>query len=93
MKDENESLKGRLDDLNQKLNKTLNLEMASHVEDKNFLSQLMVQKDQEIIKMMDQMRDLNQKNQKLVLQVKTQEVEVKTLINCVESLRKQQADS
>mgnify|MGYP000663164467 FL=1 len=45
MKDENESLKGRLDDLNQKLNKTLNLEMASHVEDKNFLSQLMVQKD------------------------------------------------
>lgn len=48
MKDENEGLKGQIDDLNQKLNKTLNLDLAAHVEDKNFLSTMMVQKDQEI---------------------------------------------
>lgn len=48
----------------------------------------MLQKDQEILKMMEQLRELNQKNQKLVLQVKSQEVEVRTLLNCVENLRK-----
>lgn len=67
MKDENSSLKSQLDDLNQKLNKTLNLDLASHVEDKNFLSQVMLQKDQEILKMMEQLREVNQKNQRLAL--------------------------
>lgn len=87
MKDENFSLKSQVDDLNQKLNKTLNLDLANHVEDKNFLSQLMVQKDQECLKLMDQLRDLNQKNQRLIMQVKSQEVEVRTLLTCVETLR------
>lgn len=38
---------------------------------------------------MGQLREQNSKNQKLVLQVKSQEVEVRTLLNCVENLRKQ----
>ena len=71
-----------------RLNKVLNLDMAAHVEDKNFLSSVMVQKDQEIIKMMEQVRELTHKNEKLVLQVKSREVEVRTLLNCVEGLRK-----
>jgi len=35
-KDENESLKSDINELNQKLSRTVNLEMAAHVEDKNF---------------------------------------------------------
>ena len=89
MKDENEGLKAQVDDLNQRLDKTLNLDLAAHVEDKNFLSTMMIQKDQEIQKLMAQLREETSKNQKLVLQVKSQEVEVRTLLNCVENLRKQ----
>ena len=54
MKDENEGLKAQVDDLNQRLDKTLNLDLAAHVEDKNFLSTMMIQKDQEIQKLMAQ---------------------------------------
>ena len=57
--------------MNNRLNKVLNLDVAAHVSDKNFLSSVMLQKDQEIVKMMDEIRDLNQKNEKLVLQVKS----------------------
>ena len=89
MKDENDGLKAQIDDLNQRLDKTLNLDLAAHVEDKNFLSTMMVQKDQEIQKLMAKVREESSKNQKLVLQVKSQEVEVRTLLNCVENLRKQ----
>lgn len=89
MKDENEGLKAQVDGLNQRLDKTLNLDLAAHVEDKNFLSTMMIQKDQEIQKLMAQLREETSKNQKLVLQVKSQEVEVRTLLNCVENLRKQ----
>ena len=85
----NDGLKAQIDDLNQRLDKTLNLDLAAHVEDKNFLSTMMVQKDQEIQKLMAKVREESSKNQKLVLQVKSQEVEVRTLLNCVENLRQQ----
>lgn len=88
-KDENESLKSDINELNQKLSRTVNLEMAAHVEDKNFLSSLMLEKDKEIQSFMEKLRQEASKNKQLVLQVQSQEVEVRTLLNCVENLRKQ----
>jgi len=63
--------------------------MAAHVEDKNFLSSLMLEKDKEIQSFMEKLRQEASKNKQLVLQVQSQEVEVRTLLNCVENLRKQ----
>lgn len=88
-KDENESLKSDINELNQKLSRTVNLEMAAHVEDKNFLSSLMLEKDKEIQSFMEKLRQEASKNKQLILQVQSQEVEVRTLLNCVENLRKQ----
>lgn len=63
--------------------------MAAHVEDKNFLSSLMLEKDKEIQSFMEKLRQEASKNKQLILQVQSQEVEVRTLLNCVENLRKQ----
>lgn len=39
--------------------------------------------------MLDTLKDENNKNKDLISQVKSQEIEIKTLLNCVENLRKQ----
>jgi len=49
----------------------------------------MLEKDKEIQSFMEKLRQEASKNKQLILQVQSQEVEVRTLLNCVENLRKQ----
>ena len=43
--------------------------------------------------LIEKLKDENSKNKDLISQVKSQEVEIRTLLNCVENLRKQVVDN
>lgn len=49
----------------------------------------MSEKEGEMQSLLNKLREENTRSKSLVSQVKSQEVEIKTLLNCVENLRKQ----
>ena len=51
------------------------------------------EKEGEMQSLLNKLREENTRSKSLVSQVKSQEVEIKTLLNCVENLRKQMMNS
>lgn len=57
-------------------------------DDKNFMQIKVQEKGSEMHQLLEKLKDENTKNKDLISQVKSQEIEIKTLLNCVENLRK-----
>lgn len=59
------------------------------MEDKDFMQQKVHEKGSEISMVVEKLRHESKRNNELQQQVKSQEIEIRTLLNCVENLRKQ----
>ena len=59
------------------------------IEDKNVMEYHVAEKNDDLSQVLNKLKKEHLDNQNLVKQVKSQEIEIKTLLNCVDSLRKQ----
>ena len=70
------------------MQKTLQHDIAGHLQDKEYLAEALTFKDKDLTMLTSQVRKEKERNEDLQLQIKSQEVEIRTLLNCVENLRK-----
>ena len=59
------------------------------MEDKNVMEYHVAEKNDDLTQVLNKLKKEHNDNQRYIKQVKSQEIEIKTLLNCVDSLRKQ----
>lgn len=89
---ENQALKDQIFEANKKLMQQNSANELAE-DDKNFMQVKVSEKEGEMQTLLNKLREENTRSKSLVSQVKSQEVEIKTLLNCVENLRKQMMSS
>ena len=60
---------------------------GNNLDDKNYMSMRVEETNGEMRQLLDKLKSENQLANDLQLKVKTQEIEIKTLVECVENLR------
>jgi len=87
LRHENDGMKAQIENLMRKMSSQQNFADAC-MEDKNVMEYHVAEKNDDLSQVLTKLKKEHLGSQNLIKTIKSQEVEIKTLLNCVDSLRK-----